>query len=520
MAAADVPVPASTRAVKEFLADNRDKFVRASEAIREKITSQLNSVDVYKIYGRADKQGSEPLKNARKVRLKFNEYFQRLGQAEGSLFSVPDIIGFTIVVTFPSDISNVCSIIDQMIDDKELGRHPDAPPPKPVESGDKNPIKTKFGRAITSGGYFACHYNVVQIGPGGGNKPQCEIQIKTILHDAWGAKSHDLTYKPSSKISSDLTKTFEVLGDMLAQVDEQSDIVRNSIVRTAAARQKRKHQVLSATISEAVKNIVKDEDLTDIVNAIEAKGSNVDWPFCRESIDVITKKFENKNYKDACLTYVFLSFSIRNAALFQQALEAIEEWFENEDKDFKKAYARSVSALALFTHNDTPGAIDESEHAISILDAIDVSLLGDEEVNAVRRLSHSIYSSLAYYHAEAVGSHDGRLGDAASNAKVCLTKAADLRKLLGVNLTLDDDNDKLVLGMSDPVMGWATFSSLDTEAFVRIQTAQDVTDVQRTRERLDFLHKERPPGYSAAASALFQFHDFCARDRLAELERI
>lgn len=185
MAAADVSVPASTRAVKEFLADNRDKFVRASEAIREKITSELNGVDVYKIYGRADKQGSDPLKNARKVRLKFNDYFTKIGESKGSLFSVPDIIGFTIVVTFPSDISNVCAIIDRMIDEKELERHPDAPPPNPVKSGDKNPIKTKFGRAITSGGYFACHYNVVQIGPGG---PRFQVGIAV-----WLKPSNSLT---------------------------------------------------------------------------------------------------------------------------------------------------------------------------------------------------------------------------------------------------------------------------------------------------------------------------------------
>ena len=80
----------------------------------------VQPLSVYKIYGREEKQKGAMLKDARKARLKFNKYFIERKKGVGSLWSIPDIVGFTVVVAYPSDISPVASAIDELVDGKNL----------------------------------------------------------------------------------------------------------------------------------------------------------------------------------------------------------------------------------------------------------------------------------------------------------------------------------------------------------------------------------------------------------------
>ena len=256
-----VSVPATPDDVRRFLDGNRRKYEQDLQRL-QLVLSGLRRKEralrhVYKIYSRGEAQAGDELKSARKIRLKFNDFNEKRKSAQASLFDVPDIVGLRIVVSYPSDISAIAAVLDNAIDRKELlAVAMGAPAPSSV-------ITTRYGRPLETGGYFACHYNVRLPGVGIA-RPICEIQIKTLLHDAWGAKTHDLTYKPAGRIGAELLTSFDLLGASLANLDQQSDALKTSIVRNASVREAKRRRVQTCVLhdlSAGVLDSVADAEL-------------------------------------------------------------------------------------------------------------------------------------------------------------------------------------------------------------------------------------------------------------------
>ncbi|MBU2357828.1 MAG: hypothetical protein KKB02_02685 [Alphaproteobacteria bacterium] len=64
----------------------------------------------------------------------------------------------------------------------------------------------------------------------------------------------------------------------------------------------------------------------------------------------------------------------------------------------------------------------------------------------------------------------------------------------------------------------SNFNTIDCELFVRTQLADRVERVEVVRRKLNVLHDKPPASVGPLAASLFQFHDYCIRQRLAELE--
>lgn len=134
-------------------------------------------------------------------------------------------------------------------------------------------------------------------------------------------------------------------------------------------------------------------------------------------------------------------------------------------------------------------------------------------------MANSLFSSLAYYHADRVGSHEGSARDSVNQARIMLDRAAAYSTSFGVPVHgLDSTDQEIEVALSHAELGGSVFATLDNEAFVRIQTATSEAELRRVRARLQFLHDKKPVGSDPLASLLFDFHDYCARMRLAELE--
>ena len=146
-----VPVPAPPLLLKEFLAMEQKHYVRTLEVVRDEVSKAVQPLGVYKIYGRDEKQKGVLLKDARKARLKFNDHFMKRKESLGSLWSMPDVVGFT-VVAYPSDINAVAAAIDELVDSGKFVSVSDAS----VKTSGL--IRTKHGRVIENG-YFV-HYNL------------------------------------------------------------------------------------------------------------------------------------------------------------------------------------------------------------------------------------------------------------------------------------------------------------------------------------------------------------------------
>src|SRR5262249_42078249 len=76
-------------------------------------------------------------------------------------------------------------------------------------------------------GYWATH--IVCSSRFGAERLNCEIQVKTILHDAWSAKMHDLTYKPIGVLDPKLNQLMASVATTIESLEKQSVLIRDMI---------------------------------------------------------------------------------------------------------------------------------------------------------------------------------------------------------------------------------------------------------------------------------------------------
>ena len=525
-----VAVPAGPSDVRAFLEQNRTRYGTDLEEVR-KVVDQLRRSEpglrsIYKIYSRGEIQGFDELKTARKVRLKFNEFNEGRGCKEASLFDVPDVVGFTIVVPYPSGISSVADAIDRAIDAKRL---------KAVSLGPSDAvaeIRTQHGRAIGSKGYFACHYNVRT--PGAGDaRPIVEIQIKTLLHDAWGAKTHDLTYKPTGRIGGELLTSFDLLGSNLANLDLQSDALRSSIQRTSEVRERKRRAVQVALLSEiAASTVVTVPDtalrltLKNLQKRVLAMDENTTPEDGEEVSRDLLGIFDDGNGPPgtslASSTLLCLLAAVaRRSVFFEQAQDTLEIREAAAADQIGKLQIKLNGMLAPFAGGDTAEAIEFGEDMERELEELASSGATLSDPGKFERMRLNVLSNLAYFHADIIGSHEGSKRNSAKCAKDYLARTLGLYAAVGLptdGLNSDDQVIVDAIANAPPGVGEEVFFALDNEAYVRIQCAETEEELRRVRARLDFLHGLTPTGAVDLARLAIDYHDYCARERLGELE--
>jgi ppGpp synthetase/RelA/SpoT-type nucleotidyltranferase len=530
-----VPVPAPPRLVQEFLKLELDLFLSTLKSVREQVSKAVQPLGIYKIYGRDEKQGGAMLKDARKVRLKFNTYFEGHKQSTGSLWSIPDIVGFTVVVAYPSDINPVAAAIDTLVDGRRLvnaqgveGASPDADTAREKAS---DLIKTKHGRALTDKGYFACHYNLRLPGPAGmarADRPICEVQIKTVMHDAWGAKTHDLTYKPSGRTAQELIDSFNVLGDTLALIDRQSDLIRHSIERNARVREAKRRRLQQSVLTDAVLGglVPETDDMSAVVREIAAFDPADSGEGVLADLAHRAEVFYAEKPRPCCAALCLLALRSNNRAIRQTALDTLDVWLQDAKAPLDRVTALMMTGLAAYCFDDPTTAIEATEAALET--AISADSVADwASPIPVASIYANIYANLAYYHAVRVGSHEGTLGGSAHWAVAAAARVQDYVKGSGYpDDGLDAAPEAIAIALKDDKAGATVFSILDTAAFVRIQTTDIEPDVVMVLTKLKELHRlveegdlgrNWPMGQTTRA-LMIDYNDYCARMRLAELE--
>ena len=167
---------------------------------------------IFHIYSRVDKQHVEKseLKSIEKV---FSAIKRPISRE--NLVNMDDIVGITIVVYYNSQIDEVLDKLDEQLSYKF----------SPVGK-----------RKIHSKTYIATHavYQSKTIETKG---LRCEVQCKTMLHDAWSAKMHDLTYKPQGSLDPKIKDVIEAVSTILEGVEKQSEFILDMVTsRQASAR--------------------------------------------------------------------------------------------------------------------------------------------------------------------------------------------------------------------------------------------------------------------------------------------
>lgn len=157
------------RVNKYFAQEENDAAYRALlstvETHCKEIKRELGEGVVYRVYGRAEKQSDHAIfKSRSKIATALTHMEDPI---RARIEDVADVIGLTIVVNYPDQIAAVADLL--------------------IRKALKSRINAANPKQMKSGGYYATHINLTSDHQDHRYK-KCEVQIKTVLHDAWGAR--------------------------------------------------------------------------------------------------------------------------------------------------------------------------------------------------------------------------------------------------------------------------------------------------------------------------------------------
>jgi len=182
---------------------------------------------------------------------------------------IEDLIGVKVICPYPSDIAEVtrwmkqnpsfrvaphivfncadllphCSYVKRGQVFEEVIR--DAIQHVQDAHSDHSIPKEKIGEAVKdearvehSRGYKGYHYSITLGGDYMAKFPswedkRCEVQIKSILEEAWDAKTHEVSYKREETIKKELVDHVALLSDSLRVVDQESEVLKVQIEEEA-----------------------------------------------------------------------------------------------------------------------------------------------------------------------------------------------------------------------------------------------------------------------------------------------
>jgi len=190
--------------IKEFL-DRRSAYTRLAEEVAYMLEVCVAAAGI---------KYAQTLWRVKELN-SFCEKVERKKYAE-PLQECTDIAGVRIVFLYISDLEAIVNVISEQFNIIER-----------VDKVQDNEVE-KFG-------YSAVHY-LVKIGEGsvGARYDElkelvCEIQVRTILQDAWAIVGHHLTYKRESEIPKKLRRKLNALAGLFETADDQFDRVKRDL---------------------------------------------------------------------------------------------------------------------------------------------------------------------------------------------------------------------------------------------------------------------------------------------------
>ncbi|MBG0793423.1 hypothetical protein IYY11_08515 [Methylocystis sp. H62] len=524
----DISSPASAREIEHFISKFGKRYIEALSHVRTLIVKARNEhanlACIYSIYSRGDKNGGNEIKHPRKIRLKHDKYCLDNNLIKSNVYSMPDIVGITISVTYPSDINTVCAMIDALCERKAV--YPQIyDKNRNIEQNNNRTTKTIYGEVVedNKNSYFACHYRLRM--RNGSEEPIVEVQIKTILHDAWELKTHDLTYKNSFPVAESDKEHFALLGNVLSQLDRQSECLRNSIRRSSVLRDSKRSSVQSETIMLAASHVADKSPLPEAKAFVDKMRAAIQPNYVLsiglgEVAELREEAISLYDQGEHACSSLFLSavaaLSGDNSSELA-ALERIDMWCSEKDHE-KRIVAHQYAHIAHFCFGDIGNAIDIAESIFDEVETLCSGAIDSTNKLAALRKKNSIASSLSYYFAELIGADEGvkrrSIERAKYFSKISLECLVEMQLVpIGTSNWSSIIDAPFVAENEDRL-----FNSIDNAIFVVIQTAETAYELQEALTMLDLVKKKRPPSLGPLPDLLHDLHEHCARLRLLDCE--
>lgn len=484
--------------VEEHLKQNREpylNFLRDLEGGLRKLRTRPEwSSVVYRIYSRAEKQLGNPFKAEQKIAEKLERWRKKIPKT--TVAEIHDIIALTIVVTYPSDLPLLAGYLAKNTDSDLSDFHFRRPDDKRFKEENLDELSKGNSRSERDRGYYACHIKVESAKPIYADI-LCEVQIKTMLHDGWSAKTHDLTYKPGGELDERLGKHIGVLGDVLQLLDDQSELVKELITEKWNMDKSRKAVVrlqLLTTLAEDDAKLPYYGKITELVNKLKteteyfryARDADAEY---RNFVKAVRDLLAQHGHSRTICRLITLLASVRDTGdLNRYALNEINKW-KNHTRTTPQEHTKALLfyALANYVFGQFAEAVKAGEQALRYC-----------AKNNTERLP-GVKQTLSYLIAEEYYHHKKTLG----------TKyAARAKKLIGEVLESCKGQE------CDP-------QYLDTKGFIGIACGETESEVKsglddcfRALTKINKTDKAR----RSVAEAFYRLHERRAHRRLLEWE--
>ncbi len=278
---------------------------------------------------------------------------------------------------------------------------------------------------------------------------KCEIQVKTMLQEAWDAQTHDISYKKRELIDDELLDHIKNQSDILNALDRQSEIIRLLIQRAEEDEMGHKRAAATAYLSQS-------EELLDY---IKRNYTAVDLQLQKRNFCPLHPETLSQ-VNTAMLNYRANQGVTKNLIRFAALIALCQRDAEQEE------IAISLANEFVSSNPNNPDAENVFAGVLWALNRFEAAIrYGKEAINKARASNENIIpyqANFCYWVAEAARAR--------------------------TNVIAEDKNLALVLSDKLPHDYPDNIGYLDTAGFVKIVFGTTIEEVERG---LDLIHKAR-----------------------------
>jgi ppGpp synthetase/RelA/SpoT-type nucleotidyltranferase len=166
---------------------------------------------------------------------------------------------------------------------------------------------------------------------------QCELQVKTIVQEAFDAKSHDLAYKPGNlEVGKELKDQFAILSSALNSVDRQSEFLKDLIVREQQDLDLRRAACLELYF----------QDYGEIPSQVGLDPGKLPSNTI-EVLNLLKKKAPKPLTKEFCKFSVYCALKLESDLLKNRTVEWVNQFVEEDTMDPARLGVRGSIEWAL-----------------------------------------------------------------------------------------------------------------------------------------------------------------------------
>jgi ppGpp synthetase/RelA/SpoT-type nucleotidyltranferase len=352
--------------VSTFLEEHKEKYRKLLGDVRIYINYLKNEIcaeHIYRVYSRRDNKGeTSEFKNFNKIVTKLIKWRQ-LYSKDSMPRDLHDIIGVSIIVYYESDINHVIDHIKESCEHYNLKIYP-------YKSGEVTRRYTRYG-------YHAEHLVVMSLNPEL-HGLKCEIQIKTLLHDAWHAKIHDLIYKPQGYLSAEHREIMESFGESIQAIEIQSQTIRKLVTQEWQDAEELRHVARTTMLDWLREKKFQDKNTNrkykTIFNDIESNKHIIRNCYLRDKIIVelierITElKDKSKGLNAAWRLMVGVASVRRDNQINHIAKDFLRDWLKSVSNP---ALGSFYASFAYYHMGERAGAIKELTEYLRKSDEMD-----------------------------------------------------------------------------------------------------------------------------------------------------